>query len=706
KGEAAGGTSAAPRRAVRLVAALVLAGATAGGLYWKFAPGTVVPKPAPPRLADLNEDPDGFPDVSNPGYLGPRACSECHAARVDEFLKTAHARACRRAQDGPMPPGFEPGRGTYVTADPDLRFEMTREAGEFFETALLRTPAGERRTKSRIDLVYGANKADEVFFSWRGDHRLYELMTVWVHPWDGWGNTSYNQFGAGEYAREATTRCLECHNTWFAHVPGTANQYRPDSFVLGVTCERCHGPGNEHVEFHRAHPRDEAAHAIVHPGHLSRERLIEVCTQCHGNSTKPRGPTLSYRPGEPLEKYYRTARTPHPEDDHVANQVKYLRQSKCFQKSETMTCVTCHDPHRPHDRADVHAAQRSCLQCHKPEACTDRPNLPTAVRDNCTACHMPQRVWMNVHFHTTDDRYVPAIRRYQHRIANDRVARSEVLLAYHRTQGGDDSRREADRLARELAEHWLKQAGRLRQEYRFLAAIGAAREALRLDAPAPLGAKAKAALAEAEALQTKVDRLFMEALRAAGQQRPAEAIGLLNDVLAVKPDFAPAHSKLGTLYAATGQFDRATEHLARVAKDDPDNASGLAMLGWLAYLGGRGQEAVEYYRQADEIEPFDAKINYHWALALIRLDRWADAADRLRRVLRIDPTHAAGSRSLAVALLHLNRTAEAVRYAWRAARLTEFRDPETLVTLADAYSNAGRLPEAAAAAAAAIEHDE
>ena len=86
-----------------------------------------------------------------------------------------------------MPAGFDPGRDRFVTGEPGLRFEMTLENGEFFQTGIQATPAGQRRLRSRIDLVYGANQADEVFFSWRGD-RLYELMTVWVHPWDQWAN--------------------------------------------------------------------------------------------------------------------------------------------------------------------------------------------------------------------------------------------------------------------------------------------------------------------------------------------------------------------------------------------------------------------------------------------------------------------------------------------------------------------------------------
>ncbi len=249
-----GSSPSASRWIVRVVVGVLLLGSAIGAYYWLTKPESPSAKVALPDLASLDEEADDLGAPQNPGYLGPQACAPCHASRVNEFLKTIHARACRRPPDGPMAHGFEKGHGRYATGEPGLRFDMTHEGSDYFETAVQKTPTGENRSKSRIDLIYGANKADEVFFTWRGD-RLYELMTVWLHPSHQWANTSFNRYGGGGFARETTIRCLECHTTWFAHVPGTANQYRPDSFILGTTCEKCHGPGKDHVDYHRTHPR-------------------------------------------------------------------------------------------------------------------------------------------------------------------------------------------------------------------------------------------------------------------------------------------------------------------------------------------------------------------------------------------------------------------------------------------------------------------
>jgi tetratricopeptide (TPR) repeat protein len=615
---------------------------------------------------------------------------------VAEFQATPHFRACRLPESEAMPPGFAPGRGKHATQDPTLRFEMARSGNDFRMTAVRATPAGEVRTSARIDLVYGANKADEVFFSWRDD-RLYELPVAWLHPLNRWGESSLNPHGGGDFSREATTRCVECHNTWFGHVPGTANQYdRRQHLLLGVTCERCHGPGREHVAFHQAHPDADAGHAIVHPGRLAAERQLEVCTQCHSNATKNRTPAFSYRPGEPLETSFRTAVSKHPENDHVANQVKYLRQSKCFQQSGTMTCVTCHNPHRPTDTA---AVGRACLKCHQPAACGERPRLPDAVRDRCVECHMPQRVWMNVHFHTEDDQYVPPIRRHEHRIAVYPTARQEVLLAWYRTRSDPASRQEAARLTKTLVDFWLGEAERLRGEYRFLAAIGAVREALRLD-PAPA---TRARLREAVATQAHLDADLVEALHLADERRFPEAIATLKRILTVKPDLALAHGKLGTLYAAAGRPDLAFPQLQAVAEDDPDDAYGYTMRGWLAYLQDRAEDAVEAYRRADAIEPFNTEIQYHWGLALVNLGRLPEAADCFRRALTIEPKHAGASQGLSHALRAQGHADEALHFARRADRLSGGRNADVLLSLADAYADAGRLADADDTAARALD---
>lgn len=635
-----------------------------------------------------------LPKLERPGYVGPHACIPCHTDRVTEFFKTSHYRTCREPKPEEMPASFTHGPRTFSSREAGIRFEMSRSGNDFLQTAVHTTSSGEQRGTAKIGMVYGAGAADEVYLAWHGD-LLYELAVAWLYPQKQWGASPFDRYGSGDFAREMTTRCLECHNTWMTHIPGTLNKYDRNDLILGVTCERCHGPGQEHVSFHQANPKAEPK-AIVQPARLSRERQVDVCGQCHSNAIKRRGPAFSYRPGEAAEAFYRTNTSKYPEEDHVANQVKYLKLSKCFQKDDTLTCTTCHNPHRAVDHAS--SSQRTCLKCHEPESCGERPKLPGAVRDDCVGCHMPQHIKINVFFHTEDDEYVPPIRRHEHRIGIYPKAAQDVLLNWYRKQSDTQSKAEAARLTSGLVQAWLAEAEKCRGEYRFLAATGAIREALRVEDSPDLRTRLKKALS----IQSKLDSDWAEAVHLVDLKQFPEAQEKLDQILAVKPNLAKAHGKLGTVLAVRGQNERAFDHLRKVAECDPDDPYGYAMIGWLAFLQGRYSEAALAFREADKIEPYNAKTNYHLGLTLAKLEQWGEAMEVLRLVTKIDPNHAGAFQGLGAVLSKQGQSIDAVRYALHAARLSRFQDADVLLTLTDAYAGAQRLDEAVSTANQAL----
>jgi tetratricopeptide (TPR) repeat protein len=688
-GEPPGG---APRGGLsRWAGPALLALAACGAAWWAWPR----PEPAPGKQLSPPDEPEIDLAVAprpNPGYVGPAACAECHAARAQEFQKTRHYRACWSPEGGPMPAAFGPTHALASPRLPDARYEFARNGRNFVESVVRGGPGREERHPLRIDLIYGsAGGADEVYFTWKGDE-LYELPAAWLHPTAQWGEQRYNH--GPDLTRSATTRCVECHNTWVAHVPGTENEYRRESAVLGVTCENCHGPGRDHVDHHRRNP-GPPAQAITQPARLSRDRLMDVCAQCHSNAMRARGPAFSYRPGEPLEAHFRTLADTGRENDHVADQVKYLRQSKCYQKSDTLTCVTCHDPHKPADAARTAAA---CARCHTAEHCGEQKRLPAGAGGDCVGCHMPRYPRVGVNFAAANDRYVFPVRPHEHRIGVYPAAKLEVLRAWHAAQPGGAGQARADELAGELSAHWLGEADRLRRGHRFLEAIGAARDAARAK-PTPAARDRLRELIDAE--RGREDR-FHAAERQVAAGQNAEAIRSLEGVLAVKPEWAQAHGKLGTLYAVAGDRAKAAGHLEAVARCDPDDPYGYNMLGWIAYLDGKAAEAAEYFRKADELQPFTAEITYRWGLALLRLEKWGEAAPRFRQAIVVDPRHAGAHQGLSHALRHLGQAPEAVLSARRAARLTDSANPDVLLTLADAYAAAGRYDEAVATADKAL----
>jgi tetratricopeptide (TPR) repeat protein len=656
------------RVAVGLVGLLLLAVAL---VIW------LRPHRIPPASAlDEDDDIDRPVAIVNPGYVGIEVCAECHTRRAAEFKTSRHYVACTPAT-GVAAPGFAPGRGQCDTRVPGLRFEMSRSGDDFFGTAVEATAEGEKRVSYQVGLVYGsANKRDEMYFAWQEDGRLCRLPLAWLYPFDRWGTDIGNL-----RVRDTHPACLECHNTWIAHIPGPPIRYRRDDMLLGVTCERCHGPGREHAAHHREYPKDEAR-AILHPGTLSRDRLMDVCAQCHGN-TRLLGQPFSYRPGQPLESSYRTDKAKYREDDTTTNQVQYLGESKCFQKSQ-MTCITCHDPHRPR------SAQAGCMKCHTAAACTDQPRQPVAVRGDCVGCHMPQHIWMNSHFYMTkDDQYLPVAPRSEHRIAVYPEAKQAVLLAWLRKQPDANSRAEADRLAAQLTERWLNEADQRRRDGRLKAAIGAFREALQVT-PDPT---TRQRMQEVIKGQVELDDLDT-ALANADRRNPDEAIQLLTRILQLRPDDARAHSELGTIYATTGRRDEAIPHLQAVVRCDPNDSSGVTRLAWMAHVEGRPEEAASLCAEADKIAPGHPMNHYVWGMALSKQSRWADAESHFRKTLARSPKHVEANQGLSAALRHQGQAEEAVRFARRAVRWSDSQVPEVLLTLAEAYVAVKRVPDA------------
>jgi tetratricopeptide (TPR) repeat protein len=632
----------------------------------------------------------------NPGYLGVSACIDCHADRVAEFRQTRHFVANRIPDPSVMPEGFKSGHGRYRLPEWPLQFEMSESLGRFQQTALQSQDLTRRSTTADIALIYGsAGGNDEVYFTWHGD-RLCELPMVWLAPEKTWGTSPFDRHATGDFSRDTTIRCIECHNTWFEHVPGSRNQYGHDKNILGVTCEVCHGPGREHVDFHRTNPHLTNSHAIVRPAELSRERKMDLCAQCHSNAIKHRGPAFSYRPGQPLSDFYFTLRTKNPEDDHVANQTTYLRQSKCYQNSETLTCVSCHNPHQPHSQNNAGAT--SCYTCHQKDACTDRHQLPVAIQDDCIGCHMPERRKIQVYFRTETDQYVAPVKRYEHKIAIYPLARQKVLLNWYRAQSDPKSLEIAERLAHELGSSWNAESVRLQAEYRYLAAIDACRISLEFAPEQDTAAR----LQELITIRSKIDAEFQDAQWQISEKRYREAIESLRSVLDAKPNYAMAHAKLGTVYAIIGEQTLAKKHLEQAVQDDEDEPYAFAMLGWLAYLDGRFDEALQYYRRAEEVEPYSGKIHHQMGLAYHKLKRWSEAADRFKAAIKIDPQDVSSCVSLSEALGQMEKWSDAVIYAKQAVALTNSAEPNLLNNLASAYSKNGQVDEAIKAAEQAL----
>ena len=178
--------------------------------------------------------------------------------------------------------------------------------------------------------------------------------------------------------------CFNCHNT--ASI--TSDRFDPEKSIPGVTCEACHGPGADHVAAIKSGLAEQGLTMAFNPRHLNPVDSVDFCGACHRTWWDV---TLSDSTGTKSLRFppYR------------------LQNSRCWGKGDArLTCVACHDPHRPLQR-DSEAYDRRCLACHvnavgaMPTADHPGAACPQARR-NCASCHMPKHKVEDIPVEVTD----------------------------------------------------------------------------------------------------------------------------------------------------------------------------------------------------------------------------------------------------------------------------------------------------------------
>jgi hypothetical protein len=319
-------------------------------------------------------------------FVGPQACAECHRGRVESFLQTSHARASQSANANTIMGSSQAPLNRLATRERQLHYRMDTRPDGLYQTVVV---DGRDVHSERMDLIFGSGKMGQSYFYWRDDE-LFQLPVSYITAPNSWMNSPGYPDGVADFKRPISSRCLECHATWFdtASDDMTVNHFAPNGFVLGVTCERCHGPADRHVTYHQANPDSQQAQDIVHPGRLPRDRLIDVCRQCHGGRAVPTRPAFTFRPGEVFTDYFQPVEGPAGVPGvHTNDQVQRLSQSRCFQQSPQMSCVTCHNPHQ-YERGNNALFAIRCQQCHEVADCALEPQIGSALGDQCVQCHM------------------------------------------------------------------------------------------------------------------------------------------------------------------------------------------------------------------------------------------------------------------------------------------------------------------------------
>ena len=86
----------------------------------------------------------------------------------------------------------------------------------------------------------------------------------------------------------------------------------------------------------------------------------------------------------------------------------------------------------------------------------------------------------------------------------------------------------------------------------------------------------------------------------AGEGRDAEAVKSFRSALSIRPDWAEAHSLLGSALARDGKYAEAEAELRKAVALKPDYAEGWNFLGEFLKARGKEQEAQECFKKAQQ----------------------------------------------------------------------------------------------------------
>ena len=136
--------------------------------------------------------------------------------------------------------------------------------------------------------------------------------------------------------------------------------------------------------------------------------------------------------------------------------------------------------------------------------------------------------------------------------------------------------------------------------------------------------------------ETRVNSLFLDAVRSEESQKIAEATAIYGEILLVDPMHAPACINLGTIYYNQRKFLEAERLYRQAAAVDPEYALAFFDLGNVLDELQQLPEAIEAYRSAIRLVPTYADAHYNLALAFERTGQRRKALRHWSAYLKLD----------------------------------------------------------------------
>ncbi len=313
-------------------------------------------------------------------YIGSAACAKCHEAIYKRWTKTLMANVVRDPRQRPdaiIPDLSKPN--PLVTFSKD-------------DVAFVYGSRWKQRYFTKIGDDYFPQPAQ-----WDVTHKVWKRYFV-PDSADWWAPL----YPPDNFGRPTGPLCDGCHSVNYDVASKTVTEWN-------VGCEKCHGPGSEHID------RPVQA-TILNPARFDYIRASDTCIQCHSQGRPLKNPIggryydwpVGFHIGLNLADFWQfeehrlgeTTFTHYADGSAHKNRMQGNDFVGSLMYAHGVTCFNCHDPHGTENPGMVREAGNGlCLGCHGPNG-QNGPHAATIEQHThhaagspggeCIACHMPK----------------------------------------------------------------------------------------------------------------------------------------------------------------------------------------------------------------------------------------------------------------------------------------------------------------------------
>jgi tetratricopeptide (TPR) repeat protein len=357
---------------------------------------------------------------SGPFFTGRASCVECHKKEDDLWKGSHHDLAMDTATAGTVLGNFD----NFEFRHKGRIHRMYKKDGKFFVNT---NGPGGTFADFQVAYTFGYTPLQQYLVPFE-DGKLQCLPIAWDTEKKRWfhlGETVYdgqnitpdNWLYWTNQAQNWNGMCADCHSTNLKknYDPSTG-VFRTTWSEIDVSCEACHGPASEHIEWAKlpegSRPQDVNTGLVIRTRDLDNKELLNVCARCHsrryvmGDYDNNNEDLLNYMIPQLIARSVYFADGQILDEDYEYGS---FTQSKMFEKA--IKCSDCHDSHSVKTLKDDNEL---CMKCHRPDLYNTpshhfhkmpdpkverlinrgKPEYKQGTGAQCVNCHMVGRFYM------------------------------------------------------------------------------------------------------------------------------------------------------------------------------------------------------------------------------------------------------------------------------------------------------------------------